>query len=164
MNKSLKTRQCPITQCEFNHGGLCLTPGTVKHCLTRKMGAGKTRRETEEKWRKYAWRGHTVANFCPGCFKLLLTVEEAQKIGEYFAKGEFNEMRAIFSKRTAIFGIYVPGREDIAQLLSHRAIIHPRCSHCSQHIGEPWFENLVERNIVLGLRYLPRLKQQREGV
>ena len=144
---------CQITDCDWNIQGYCSAPHP-EYCITPKQ----TPEELNETWAKYGQRGFSITNFCPGCMTQLFTMAEGKRAAQAFSKADFPGVKASFSKYSAGFGIYVPGNEEYAQLLSHRVIVHPICSRCMKHAGEPWFEEKVERSIALSLRYVRRLK------
>ncbi len=111
-----------------------------------------------EAWTKFAWRGLSFINFCPGCMKPLLTEDEAIKLGQAFSKSDHEAFKDVISGRAAGFAFYVPRNEEMALLLEHRVIIHPFCSECGKHAGEEWWEDRVEQNIVLSRRKFRILK------
>ena len=119
-----------------------------------------------EALKKFAWRGFSAINFCPGCMKSLLTSDEAIKLVQAFSKSDHEAFNDIIGGRAAGFAFYIPRNEEMALLLEHRVIIHPFCSECGKYFGEEWMEDRVEQNIVLSRRYIPhpkiKLKEEKE--
>lgn len=108
--------------------------------------------------KKLKLKGHTVITFCPGCMRPLLPEPSAVELGQAFACHDFDTMVNIVKPYAAGFAIFVPTNEEMAQLLDHRVVVYPCCSHCSKRREEPGFLDEIERNIALSRRLFSHRK------
>ena len=151
-NRRLKT-MCINYSCCLNTQGQCTAPNPKTCILKNKFGSGSLKNE-----RKFGWRGCSVVTFCPGCMTPLLTQKEAEEIANAFMSHNIERIHSIIRKNglAAGFGVYVAGKEDLAQLLEHRIIVHPACYVCSVNFGLPEYEERCETNIIMSRRFLTK--------
>lgn len=153
--------KCNEVKCRLNQKGFCLAPN-ANSCIIPKMGFEEAKERIFQAWEKFGNRGFTSIPFCPGCMTPLLTTNETVEMGKAFGYAEYGRIGSIISNsylRKAVgFSFYVPGNEEMAELLDHRVVVHPFCDECFRHMGEKEFEETTERNLVLSRRFIPHGK------
>jgi len=102
---------------------------------------------------RFAWRGFTVVNFCPGCMRPILSLELVKMIGRVWME-QPQMVTKIFDNVYGVagFAVFIPGNEEQAQLLNHRYVIYPICYECASHLRELGFLEKIEENIILARR------------